>query len=114
MTGKNFREYVGTIKTIKTKDSNGNEGRTEAGDVQVMSAGAGIYHSEHNHEDVDTNLYQIWILPNKKGVKPRWDAKQFPKDPVNDNLALLVSGDENDDALFIHQGAKIYGGRVSE
>ena len=48
---------------ISHKDSRGNSGRTEAGDVQVMSAGTGIFHSEHNHEDVDTNLYQIWIEP---------------------------------------------------
>ncbi len=101
---------------ISHKDSEGNEGRTAAGDVQVMSAGTGIRHSEHNHEPVDTTLFQIWIEPREQGVKPRWDAKEFPKEPVTDKLALLVSGfkeDEGRDALMIHQDARIYGGRLA-
>jgi quercetin 2,3-dioxygenase len=102
---------------ITHKDSTGNEGRTEAGDVQVMSAGTGILHSEKNAEDVPTNLYQIWIIPREKGVKPRWDARTFPKTPVNDSLPLLVSGNEKDaahGALFIHADAAIYGGRLAK
>jgi redox-sensitive bicupin YhaK (pirin superfamily) len=71
---------------ITHKDSKGNEGRTGAGDIQVMSAGSGIEHSEYNLENEETNLYQIWIIPNKLGVKPRWDAKEFPKDPVKNSL----------------------------
>lgn len=100
---------------ITHKDSKGNEGRTEAGDVQVMSAGTGILHSEKNAEDVATNLYQIWIIPREKGVAPRWDSRSFPKTPVNDRLPLLVSGDPADqqhEALYIHADAKIYGGRL--
>jgi hypothetical protein len=98
---------------ITHKDSNGNQGRTAAGDIQVMSAGSGIYHSEYNLESEDTNLYQIWITPNKNGVKPRWDAKEFPKTPVKDYLPLLVSGD-NSAPLFINQNAKIFGGNLSK
>lgn len=98
---------------ITHRDSMGNEGRTEVGDVQVMSAGSGVYHSEHNEEDIDTNLYQIWILPNEARVKPRWDAKKFPKEEGQTELSLLVSGDETDDALFIHADAKIYGGQFA-
>lgn len=101
---------------ITHKDSMGNEGRTAAGDVQVMSAGTGVTHSEFNLEDEATRLYQIWIFPSKKGVKPRWDAMQFPKEIVKDKLPLLVSGREEDKdsgALFIHQDAAIYGGRLS-
>lgn len=98
---------------ITHRDSQGNEGRTEAGDVQVMSAGTGIFHSEYNLESEDTNLYQIWIEPREKGVKPRWDAKAFPKEPVKDKLNLLVSGDENA-PLYIHQDAAIYAGRLNE
>src|ERR1700742_2117012 len=64
---------------ITHKDSMGNTGRTGAGDVQVMSAGTGVFHSEHNLESEDTKLYQIWITPNKRGVKPRWEAREFPK-----------------------------------
>lgn len=100
---------------ITHKDSTGNEGRTEAGDVQVMSAGTGIQHSEYNLEDTETTLYQIWITPNKVGVEPRWDAKQFPKDFVTDKLHLLVSGRKEDadkEALFIYQDAAIYGGKI--
>lgn len=100
---------------ITHKDSNGNEGRTKAGDVQVMSAGTGIRHSEYNLEDCETNLYQIWIISNKKDVKPRWDAKAFPKDPVKDSLPLLVSGEGDKKApLFIYQDAQIYGGKLNK
>ena len=62
---------------ITHRDSNGNEGRTEAGDVQVMSAGTGIFHSEYNLEDEDTNIYQIWIEPHKLDVTPDWSAHEF-------------------------------------
>ncbi|MBY0407179.1 MAG: pirin family protein [Rickettsiales bacterium] len=100
---------------IMHKDSMGNVGRTEAGDVQVMSAGTGVFHSEHNLEKVDTRLYQIWIVPNEKNVAPRWKAKAFPKTPVEGQLGLLVSGmpqHANKGALYIHQDAAIYGGRL--
>lgn len=97
---------------ITHKDDQGNEGRTEAGDVQVMSAGAGIRHSEYNLENQATTLYQIWIEPNKRGVKPRWDAHKFPKQLVSDKLNLLVSGD-GQAPLFIHQDATIHAGRLS-
>ena len=100
---------------IAHKDNAGNKGTTKAGDVQVMSAGSGIYHSENNPTDEVTNLYQIWIIPNEKGVKPRWDQAKFPKSPVTDVLPLLVSGRDEDagkGALFIHQDAAIYGGNL--
>lgn len=102
---------------ITHEDSLGNKGRTGAGDVQVMSAGTGVVHAEHNREAEETVLYQIWIEPNAMNVPPRWDAKQFPKTPVADALPLLVSGmKEHADAgaLFIHQDAAIYGGRLAE
>jgi hypothetical protein len=102
---------------ITHKDSLGNEGRTEAGDVQVMSAGTGIRHGEYNKETEDTNLYQIWIEPREKGVAPRWDAAKFPKTPVNDALPLLVSGrkeDEGSGTLYIHADAALYGGRLKK
>ena len=106
---------------ITHRDSQGNVGRTEAGDVQVMSAGTGIYHSEFNMESEDISLYQIWIFPREKGVKPQWSARTFPREPVNDRLTLLVSGRKADQgtedgkaALPIHQDAAIYGGRLEE
>ncbi|MAS87016.1 MAG: hypothetical protein CMH30_03430 [Micavibrio sp.] len=100
---------------ITHKDSMGNEGRTAAGDIQVMSAGTGVTHSEYNLEDEETKLYQIWIMPNEQDVAPRWEAKSFPKQEGQTELSLLVSGDKNDsDALFIHADAKIYGGVFKE
>ena len=101
---------------ITHKDDMGNQGRTEAGDVQVMSAGTGVVHSEYNLEDEDTSLYQIWMFPNKKNVKPRWDAKKFPKEPVEGKLKPLVTGFENSDSesLKIYQDAIIYAGRVNK
>ncbi|MBL4599057.1 MAG: pirin family protein [Rhizobiaceae bacterium] len=97
---------------ITHRDNKGNEGRTVAGDVQVMSAGTGIFHSEYNLESEDTNIYQIWILPNKSGVKPVWDAESFPTEPATDALTLLVSGDGKA-PLSIHQNAHIYAGRLA-
>ncbi len=102
---------------ISHKDSLNNEGRTKAGDVQVMSAGTGVFHSEFNAENIDTELYQIWITPNEQNVHPRWKAKEFPKAPVASKLAVLVSGQAahaGGDALFIHQDAAIYGGRMEK
>ena len=64
---------------ITHKDSMGNEGRTEAGDVQIMSAGTGVVHSEYNLEPETTTLFQIWIIPDRRGAKPHWGAKSFPK-----------------------------------
>ncbi len=102
---------------ITHKDSMGNVGKTSAGDVQVMSAGSGVRHSEYNLEQQETKLYQIWIRPNKFNVEPRWEAKEFPKEAIAEQLSLLVSGDIADKesgALFIYQDAKIYGGKIKQ
>lgn len=100
---------------ITHRDSRGNEGRTEAGDVQVMSAGTGIHHSEFNLGSEDTTLYQIWIEPREVGVDPRWEAARFADRKAEGDLPLLVSGRAEDDgkgALYIHQDASISGGLV--
>lgn len=101
---------------ITHTDSAGNSGKTGSGDVQVMSAGSGVSHSEYNHESEETVLYQIWIRPHTLDVTPRWEAMSFPNIPATDTLPLLVSGRKEDadkGALFIHQDAAIYGGRVN-
>lgn len=98
---------------ITHKDSQGNKGRTTAGNVQVMSAGTGIHHSEYNLEDEETNIYQIWITPKSKGIKPEWDMAEFPKEPTDKSLSLLVSGDGKA-PLKIHQDARIYAGRLTK
>lgn len=95
---------------ITHQDSLGNEGRTEAGDVQVMSAGTGIRHSEYNLEDVTTKIFQIWIIPTRDGEPPQWGAKPFPKGERSGKFVTLASGYENDnDALPIRTDARVVG-----
>ena len=98
---------------ITHKDNKGNQGRTTAGNVQVMSAGTGIYHSEFNLENEETNIYQIWIKPKIVGIEPEWNMAEFPKEPVEDSLQLLVSGDKTA-PLNINQDARIYAGRLNK
>lgn len=95
---------------ITHKDSLGNEGRTAAGDVQVMSAGSGIRHAEYNVEPETTTLFQIWILPTRTGGQPSWGAKPFPKDDRSGQFVTLASGFEADrDALPIRTDARVLG-----
>ncbi|MBL6958399.1 MAG: pirin family protein [Rhodospirillales bacterium] len=95
---------------ITHEDSLGNKGRTVAGDVQVMSAGTGIVHSEYNLEEEDTDLFQIWIFPDRKGHTPNWEARTFPKEAREASLAVLASGrDGHEDALPINQDAALFG-----
>jgi len=94
---------------ISHRDNLGNEGRTEAGDVQVMSAGTGIVHAEYNLEDVETRLFQIWVMPNRTGLPPRWAAARFPKADRAGQLVPLASGEDGIEALPIHQDATLYG-----
>lgn len=77
---------------ITHRDNLGNEGRTEAGDVQIMSAGTGVTHSEYNLEPDVTKIFQIWILPDRVGAKPNWGAKSFPKAAREAGFEVLASG----------------------
>jgi redox-sensitive bicupin YhaK (pirin superfamily) len=93
---------------ITHQDSLGNEGRTEAGDVQVMSAGSGIRHSEYNLEPTKTRIFQIWIEPTARGGQPTWGSKPFPKADRSGKLVTIASGDANDkDALPIRADARV-------
>jgi len=93
---------------ISHKDSLGNHGRTEAGDVQVMSAGTGIAHSEHNLEDSTAMIFQIWIEPNQSGLPPSWGTKPFPKGERAGTFVTLASGfAEDKDALPIRTHARM-------
>ena len=95
---------------ISHQDNLGNRGRTEAGDVQVMSAGSGIQHSEYNLEDVTTRIFQIWIQPSQRGGQPSWGAKPFPKDDRAGQFVTLASGIVGDeDALPIRADARVVG-----
>ena len=93
---------------ITHEDNLGNRGRTEAGDVQVMSAGTGIAHSEMNEEDVATQIFQIWIMPDERGLPPSWGTKPFPKGERSGSFVTLASGLPGDtDALAIRANARL-------
>ena len=81
---------------ITHRDSLGHEGRTEAGDVQIMSAGTGVVHSEYNLEPGTTKIFQIWIMPDRRGAKPNWGAKSFPKAAREAGFEVLASGRPQD------------------
>lgn len=98
---------------ITHQDSLGNTGRTEAGDVQVMSAGSGVTHSEHNREDGDTSLFQIWIEPTARGGEPLWGAKPFPAAERDGAFRVLASGKGDGGALPIRADARVLGARLT-
>lgn len=93
---------------ITHQDSLGNKGRTEAGDVQVMSAGSGIRHSEYNLEPGKTKIFQIWIVPTTQGGAPTWGSKPFPKADRSGKFVTIASGFAADnDALPIRAEARV-------
>lgn len=101
--------YV-TEGAVTHEDSLGNKGRTEAGDVQVMSAGTGIRHAEYNREPETTKLFQIWILPTARGRAPSWGTRPFPKGDRSGRFVALASGFEEDaEALPIRTDARVLG-----
>ena len=92
--------------SIAHKDSSGGQGVITAGEVQVMSAGSGVTHSEFNGSKTESlTLFQIWIFPNAKGLKPRYDQKKFDVEKRKNNFQLLVSNDGRNDSLMINQDA---------
>jgi redox-sensitive bicupin YhaK (pirin superfamily) len=92
---------------ITHQDSLGNQGRTEAGDVQVMSAGGGIVHAEYNMEEAETRLFQIWITPRARGGDPRWGARPFPRGDRAGRFVVLASGLGDAEALEIRADARL-------
>ncbi|HEX3954343.1 MAG TPA: pirin family protein [Stellaceae bacterium] len=98
---------------ITHEDSLGNKGRTEAGDVQVMSAGSGIRHAEYNREAEPARIFQIWIIPTSRGGAPSWGTRPFPKADRSGRLVTLASGDPGDaEALPIRTDARVLGARL--
>ena len=109
---ENFEIITIPLKgSLKHRDSMSNKWiPIETGEVQVMSAGSGVQHSEmNNHLTKEINLFQIWILPNKENVTPRYDQKKFDASERKNKLQVLVSSIDNsvEDSLTIHQNAKI-------
>ncbi|HET9511712.1 MAG TPA: pirin family protein [Sphingomonas sp.] len=97
---------------ITHQDSMGNKGRTGAGDVQVMSAGSGVRHSEYNLESEETRIFQIWIEPRTSGGAPSWGAKPFPKGDRSGSFQTLASGFADEiaaGALPIRAEARVLG-----
>ncbi len=104
-------EIITYVRTgaVTHEDSMGNRGRTEAGDVQVMSAGTGVRHSEYNLEDETTTLFQIWIQTDRPGAEPSWGQREFPKSDRSGRFTVMASGDPADDALKINADARVLG-----
>ena len=93
---------------ISHRDNLGNQGRTAAGDVQVMSAGTGIQHAEYNREAVTSSIFQIWLLPDRHGHAPTWGTRRFPKGERAGQFVALASGVAGDpEALPIHAKARV-------
>lgn len=94
---------------VRHRDTMGNHGDVAAGEIQVMSAGTGIQHSEMNPLPNDPlKLFQIWIFPRERNVQPRYDQMSYADLDMNNKFAQLVSPDKNDDGLWIHQDAWIH------
>jgi hypothetical protein len=92
---------------LKHKDNTGGEGIIKAGDVQIMSAGTGIQHSEANASATDpVTLFQIWLFPKLRNIKPRYDQRSFDVAGRNNQWQIIVSPLEKDDALWINQDAR--------
>ncbi|MBI3714415.1 MAG: pirin family protein [Betaproteobacteria bacterium] len=96
------------------KDSMGNGSTIHPGDVQRMSAGRGVMHSEFNHsQDSNTHFLQIWIQPNVNGIAPSYDEKHFDEASKRGVLRLIASPDARDGSVMIHQDACLYAGLLN-
>jgi quercetin 2,3-dioxygenase len=96
------------------RDNLGSEGRIEAGDVQVMSAGTGIDHAEVGAPDQRTKVFQIWLDPRVRGGEPRWGTKAFPKSDRVGRFVVLASGFTDDtDGLPIGADARVLGATLT-
>jgi redox-sensitive bicupin YhaK (pirin superfamily) len=97
------------------KDSMGNGSTIRPGDVQRMSAGTGVQHSEFNPSPSEpAHFLQIWIQPAKRGIKPSYEEKRFAAEEKRGKLRLIVSPDAADGSLLIHQDARLYAGLFSD
>ncbi len=100
---------------LKHRDSTGSEGAIGVGDIQVMSAGTGVEHSEMNGSATESvKVLQTWIFPRERGVTPRYDEKHFPVLEETDRFHLVVSPDGRDGSLWIHQDAFYHLGKFTD
>ena len=100
---------------LEHKDSMGNEAVIKEGDVQVMSAGTGIYHSEYNkNKDKDVKFLQIWVFPNKKAVEPRYDQISIRDIEVENKFYQVLSPNKDDQGVWVHQDAWFSIGKLTK
>jgi redox-sensitive bicupin YhaK (pirin superfamily) len=105
--------YV-TEGALEHRDSMGNGSVLRRGDVQLMSAGTGVLHSEFNPQpDAPTHLFQIWIRPSERGLTPNYQERRFEDAELADRLRVVVSPDGRDGSLVIRQDATIHAGRLA-
>jgi redox-sensitive bicupin YhaK (pirin superfamily) len=102
------------VGALKHRDSMGNEATITAGEIQVMSAGTGIQHSEFNATNGELNLFQIWVFPNKKNVTPRYDQQLLDTAKMKNNFAQILSPNPDDDGVWIHQNAWFHLGEFEQ
>ena len=98
---------------LSHKDSMGTSSKILPGEVQRMSAGTGVEHSEYNHDSETCHLLQIWLFPKERGIQPSYEQKSFADRLSSQELTLVVSPNGSQDSVTIHQDAKIYQGRVN-
>jgi quercetin 2,3-dioxygenase len=92
--------------TLEHKDSMGNIGMIKPNEIQAMSAGSGLMHSEYNHSQTDEiNLLQIWVFPKERNIKPRYDQKIFSEADKQGKFKLIVAPERSDDVMWINQDA---------
>ncbi len=100
---------------LEHKDSMGNTSVIKYGDIQVMSAGTGVFHSEYNkNSDKPVKFLQIWVFPDKRGVTPRYDQLTIDQDKLNNRFLQILSPDASDDGVWIHQQAWFSLGRFEK
>jgi hypothetical protein len=94
---------------LEHRDSIGNGSVIRRGDVQRMTAGTGVQHSEFNHSQTElVHFFQIWIIPNRRGLAPGYEEKHFGDDEKRGRLKLVASRDGRDGSVLIHQDADLY------
>jgi len=99
---------------LEHKDSTGTGSVIRPGDVQMMSAGTGIRHSEYNHSKTEgVHFLQIWIVPDRKGVEPRYQQRYFADEEKRGRLRLIIAPEGSDGALDVYQDTRVYAGLIS-
>ena len=100
---------------LEHKDSMGNVGAINEGEIQVMSAGTGVYHSEYNkNKDKPINLLQLWVIPKTRNVKPRYDQKSLREYKKTNAFYQILSPNQDDGGMWIHQDAWFHMGEFNQ